>query len=172
MPMRRLLSSLAAVSLLTVQQAQAELECLPPQERAAVEVAALRSQLMVLATGCHDDNGYNAFIRKFQAELMSNEKAIGEIFKHKYGRRGQQEHDQFTTDLANAESSAGMHLGTDFCDHNGMIVQEVLALRSANELASYAAGKDLVPASLSVCSVMGSPPPAAPRRTAAAAKHH
>lgn len=170
--MRRLLSSLAAVSLLTVQQAQAELECLPPQERAAVEVAALRSQLMVLATGCHDDNGYNAFIRKFQAELMSNEKAIGEIFKHKYGRRGQQEHDQFTTDLANAESSAGMHLGTDFCDHNGMIVQEVLALRSANELASYAAGKDLVPASLSVCSVMGSPPPAAPRRTAAAAKHH
>ncbi len=170
--MRRLLSSLAAVSLLTVQQAQAELECLPPQERAAVEVAALRSQLMVLATGCHDDNGYNAFIRKFQAELMSNEKTIGEIFKHKYGRRGQQEHDQFTTDLANAESSAGMHLGTDFCDHNGMIVQEVLALRSANELASYAAGKDLVPASLPVCSVMGSPPPAAPRRTAAAAKHH
>jgi len=168
--MRRLLSSLAAVSLLTVQQAQAELQCLPPQERAAVEVAALRSELMVLATGCHDDNGYNAFIRKFQAELMSNEKAISEIFKHKYGRRGQQEHDQFTTDLANAESSAGMHLGTDFCDHNGMIVQEVLALRSANELASYAAGKDLVPASLSVCSVMGPPPPAAPRRVVASAK--
>src|SRR5690348_13666200 len=82
-PMRRLLSSLAAVSLLTVQQAQAELQCLPPQERAAVQVAALRSQLMVLATGCHDDEGYNSFIRKFQAELMSNEKAIGAIFQHK-----------------------------------------------------------------------------------------
>lgn len=170
--MRRLLSSLAAVSLLTVQQAQAELQCLPPQERSAVQVAALRSQLMVLATGCHDDNGYNAFIRKFQAELMSNEKAIGAIFQHKYGRRGQQEHDQFTTDLANAESSAGMRLGTDFCDHNGLIIQEVLALRSASELASYAAGKDLVPASLSVCSVMGSPPPAAPRRVASTKKHH
>jgi hypothetical protein len=146
--MRRLLSSLAAVSLLTVQQAQAELQCLPPQERAAVEVAALRSELMVLATGCHNDDGYNAFIRKFQAELMNNEKDIGAIFQHKYGRRAQQEHDQFTTDLANAESSAGMRLGTDFCDHNGMIVQEVLALNSANDLASYAAGKDLVPASL------------------------
>ncbi len=170
--MRRLLSSLAAVSLLTVQQAQAELQCLPPQERAAVRVAALRSELMVLATGCHDDEGYNSFIRKFQAELMSNEKDIGAIFQHKYGRRGQQEHDQFTTDLANAESSAGMRLGTDFCDHNGLIVQEVLALRSASELASYAAGKDLVPASLSVCSVMGPPPPAAPRRVAASAKKH
>ena len=169
--MRRLLSSLAAVSLLTVQQAQAELQCLPPQERSAVQVAALRSELMVLATGCHNDDGYNAFIRKFQAELMSNEKDIGAIFQHKYGRRGQQEHDQFTTDLANAESSAGMRLGTDFCDHNGLIIQEVLALRSASELASYAAGKDLVPASLGVCSVMG-PPPAAPRRVAASAKKH
>src|SRR6476661_6225866 len=114
MPMRRVLSSLAAVSLLTVQQAQAELQCLPPQERAAIEVAALRSELMVLATGCHDDDGYNAFIRKFQPELMGNEQAIGEMFKKKYGRRAQQEHDQFVTDLANAESSAGMHLGTDF----------------------------------------------------------
>lgn len=170
--MRRLLSSLAAVSLLTVQQAQAELQCLPPQERSAVQVAALRSELMVLATGCHNDDGYNAFIRKFQAELMSNEKDIGAIFQHKYGRRGQQEHDQFTTDLANAESSAGMRLGTDFCDHNGMIIQEVLALRSASELATYAAGKDLVPASLGVCSVMGPPPPAAPRRVAATKKHH
>jgi hypothetical protein len=168
--MRRVLSSLAAISLLTVQQAQADLQCLPPQERSAVEVAALRSELMVLATGCHDDDGYNAFIRKFQTELMGNEQAINEIFKHKYGRRAQQEHDQFTTDLANAESSAGMHLGTDFCDHNGMIIQEVLALRSSNELASYAAGKDLVPASLSVCSVIGPPPPAAPRRTTTA-KH-
>jgi hypothetical protein len=171
MPMRRLLSSLAAMSLLTVQQAQAELQCLQPQERAAVEVAALRSELMVLATGCHNDDGYNAFIRKYQPELMGNEKAIDEIFKHKYGRRGQQEHDQFVTDLANAESSAGMHLGTDFCAHNGMIVQEVLALQSASDLASYAAGKNLVPASLGVCSVIGTPPPE-PRKAKVATKRH
>ena len=58
---------------------------------------------MVLATGCHDDDGYNAFVRKYQPELMSNENAIGDIFKHKYGRRAQQEHDQFTTELANDE---------------------------------------------------------------------
>jgi hypothetical protein len=169
-PMRRLLSGLAAFSLLTVQQAQAQqLQCLPPEQRAAIEVAALRSELMVLATGCHDDDGYNAFIRKFQPELMGNEQAVGEMFKKKYGRRAQQEHDQFTTDLANAESSAGMHLGTDFCAHNGMIVQEVLSLRTPSELSLYAAGKDLVPASLSVCDIMASPAPA-PRK--AAPKHH
>ncbi len=168
--MRRLLSGLAAFALLTVQQAQAQLQCLPPQERAEIEVAALRSQLMVLATGCHDDDGYNAFIHKFQPELMGNEQAVGDMFKKKYGRRGQQEHDQFVTDLANAESSASMRLGTDFCAHNGMIIQEVLSLRSASELPLYAAGKDLVPASLSVCSIMALPTPA-PRRVAAV-KHH
>ena len=48
------------------------------------------------------------------------------MFKQKYGRRGQQEHDRFTTDLANAESTTGLKLGTDFCAHNGLIFQEVL----------------------------------------------
>lgn len=169
--MRRLLSGLAAFSMLTVQQAQAELQCLPPQERAAIEIAALRSELMVLATGCHTDDGYNAFVRKYQPELMGNERTIAEMFKRKYGKRGQQEHDRFVTDLANAESTAGLSLGTDFCAHNGLMVQEVLSLHSAADLASYAAGKDLVPASMEVCEVAQAPAPAR-KVSSPAPKHH
>ena len=112
--MRNLLSSFAVLSLLAVQQAEAQLQCLKPPERAAVEIAALRSELMVLATGCHYDENYNAFIRKYQPELMGNEKTIGEMFQHKYGRRGQQEHDRFTTDLANAEFDSGPQSGLGF----------------------------------------------------------
>ncbi len=170
--MRRLLSSLVAVGLLGAQQAQAELGCLSPPERSAVQVAALRSQLMVLATGCQDDNSYNAFIRKYQPDLMSNERALDEIFKHKYGRRATQEHDRFTTDLANAESTAGLKLGTDFCAHNGMIFREVMSLRSPADLASYAAGKDLVPPAAEICEQIAPAP--APRKSvkAAATKHH
>ena len=166
--MRRLLSSLAAVSLLTVQQAQAQLACLQPHERSIVEVAALRSELMVLATGCRQDDRYNAFIRKFQTDLQGNEKAVGEVFKRIYGKRAQQEHDRFTTDLANGESSAGMHLGTDFCDRNGMLFTEVMALRSASDLPAYAAGKDLVPATVDLCPQVAQ----TPRKTAAATKRH
>jgi len=166
--MRRLLSSLAAISLLASQQAYAQFDCLQPHERSAVEVAALRSELMVLATGCRQDERYNAFIRKFQPDLVSNEKAIGELFRRMFGRRGQQEHDRFTTDLANGESSAGMRLGTDFCERNGALFSEVMALRSAAELPAYAAGKDLVPVSVDVC------PQAAqgPRKAAATTKHN
>jgi hypothetical protein len=167
--MRRLLSSLAALSLLAAQQAEAQmLDCLQPQERSAVEVAALRSELMVLATGCHQDEPYNAFIRKYQPDLMGNEKAVGAIFKRMYGGRSQQEHDRFTTDLANGESSAGMRLGTDFCAHDSMLFSEVMALQSATELAAYAAGKNLVPTTLDVCPQMAQ---ATAHRTVTT-KHH
>ena len=149
--MRRLLSGLAAVSLLAVQQAHAQLECLQPQERSVVEVAALRSELMVLATGCRQDDRYNAFVRRFQADLMGNEKAVGDVFKRMYGKRAQQEHDRFTTDLANGESSAGTKLGTDFCERNSLLFSEVMALRGANDLPAYAAGKDLVPTTVDIC---------------------
>ncbi len=156
--MRRTLSALAAMSLLAVQQAHAQLDCLQPQERSVVEVAALRSELMVLATGCHQDDRYNAFVRKYQADLMGNEKAVGEVFRRMYGKRAQQEHDRFTTDLANGESSAGTRLGTDFCARNSMLFSEVMALQSPTELAAYAAGKDLVPTTLDVCPQMAQAP--------------
>ena len=80
------------------------------------------------------------------------------MFKHKYGRRGQQEHDRFTTELANAESTAGLQLGTDFCAHNGMIFREVMALQSAADLPTYAAGKNLVPSAAEVCQEVASAP--------------
>ncbi|MEJ0017700.1 MAG: hypothetical protein WDN25_14280 [Acetobacteraceae bacterium] len=168
--MRRLLSSLAAISLLTAQQAHAQLDCLQGNERAAVEVAALRSQLMVLATGCRQDDRYNAFIRKYQADLMGNEREVGAIFKRMHGKRAQQEHDRFTTDLANGESSAGMRLGSDFCPRNSLIFTEVMSLRTAAELATYAAGKDLVPTSLDVCPQVAQAPTRKP--AASPAKRH
>ncbi|HTC08063.1 MAG TPA: hypothetical protein VK726_04725 [Acetobacteraceae bacterium] len=151
--MRRLAYSLAALGLLAAQQAQAQadMSCLTPPERGAVEVAALRSELMVLATGCHDDSDYNAFIHKYQPALVGNEADIGDMMKRKYGRRAQAEHDRFTTEMANAESDRGLRLGGDFCAHDGMLFTEVMALSSASDLAVYAAGKDLVPATLETC---------------------
>jgi hypothetical protein len=168
--MRRLLSTLATVSLLAAQQAHAELDCLRPQERSVVEVAALRSELMVLATGCHQDDRYNAFVRKYQPDLMGNEKAVGEVFKRMYGKRAQQEHDRFTTDLANGESSSGINLGTDFCARNSALFSEVMALQDAAELPAYAAGKDLVPPTVDMCPQAAHAP--ARKQVAAAAKHH
>jgi hypothetical protein len=171
--MRRLIAGLVAPLMLAspnlaspmlgsrAAMAQADMRCLSPEERSAVALAALRSELMVLATACHDDDQYNAFVRKYQPDLLGNEAAIGDLLKREYGTRAQAEHDRFTTEMANAESSAGMRLGEDFCAHDGMLFDEVMALESPSELGSYAAGKDLVPSTLRTCP---EPPQQSPAR--------
>jgi hypothetical protein len=143
--MRCLILGAAAVCGLALQPALAQ-RCAMQTEQSAFEVQALRSELMVLAVGCGEDQRYNAFMRKFQPELQANEREISAFFKRKYGRSGQAEHDRFITDLANLRSRAGTQLGTDFCPRNSQIFSEVLALRTTAELADFAAGKDLVPA--------------------------
>ncbi|HUB16864.1 MAG TPA: hypothetical protein VMB34_33325 [Acetobacteraceae bacterium] len=165
--MRRSFVSLAAAGLLISQQAGAEMQCLPPSARAAFHVQALRSEMMVLATGCSDDAQYNAFIERYRPALQANEQDIDAWFKRNFGRRAQTEHDRFVTDLANAQSSAGTRLGTDFCPHNGVLFQEVMALRDADELATFAAGQNLVPASLDVCSEQVAEAPKHPVRRVA-----
>jgi hypothetical protein len=48
-------------------------------------------------------------------------------------------------------SRQGSDLGGDFCPRNGLIFNEVLALPTPSDLPDFAAGKDLVPASMEVC---------------------
>ena len=87
-------------------------------------------------------------------------------FKKKFGKRAQSEHDRFVTDLANAQSSAGTKMGSDFCPHNSTIFQEVMALENAGELPPFAAGQNLVPMSLDVCAEETAQAPAPVRRVA------
>ncbi|HVY14910.1 MAG TPA: hypothetical protein VHB27_06770 [Rhodopila sp.] len=152
--MRRLVTAFAAFSLIASQSAFAARPCTSLSDQSTFEIQALRSELMVLATGCHDDTQYNAFIRRYQPELQANERQVAAYFQHRYGRLGQTEHDRFVTDLANAMSRQGSEIGGDFCARNGMMFHEVLALKGTSELSDYAAGKDLIPASISVCTPM------------------
>ncbi|HET6308783.1 MAG TPA: hypothetical protein VFG12_16455 [Rhodopila sp.] len=154
--MRRFISAVAALAILSSQPVLAQPRCASMADQSAFEVQALRSELMVLATGCHDDDSYNAFIRRYQADLQGNERTISAYFQHRYGRAAQTEHDRFVTELANAMSRQGSDLGGDFCPRNGMIFHEVLALDSASELADFAAGKNLIPASVEICTPMPS----------------
>ena len=167
--MRRLVSAVAALTILATQPVLAARQCASIADQSAFEVQALRSELMVVATGCHDDERYNAFIRRFQADLQANERAINTYFQHRYGRAAQTEHDRFVTDLANAISHQSSDMGGDFCPRNGIIFNEVQALTSATELPEFAAGKNLVPASVEICRPMAASA-AATRKTSAAAK--
>lgn len=147
-----LATGLLALGALTVQ-ANAQMQCLSPSQRAMFDVQALRSELMVLATGCNgDDHAYNAFIERYKPALMANEHEIDAYFRHRYGRRGQSEHDSFVTNLANDQAARASQLGSEFCPRNGEIFHEVMALDHSGQLPSFAAGQALFPDSMGVCS--------------------
>ena len=157
--MRRLTFAFAILTACSVQPALAQRQCSNPADQATFEVQALRSAMMVLGTGCREDERYNAFIRRFQTDLIANENAVKAYFKRRFAGRAQQEQDRFVTDLANAVSRQGSQYGGDFCPRNGLIFNEVMALKNAAELHEFAAAKDLIPAALPIC--QEAPAPAA-----------
>lgn len=162
--MRRVLMGFVAASAMLAQQGLALAACPTPADQSAFEIEALKSEMMVLATGCQDDAQYNAFIRHFQPDLQRTEHLIDTYFHRTYGAHGQQQHDAYVTSLANAESDRGLAMGSDFCPRNAALFGEAMALPSTSDLAAYAAGKNIVPASLGTCAE----PPVAPVRRAVA----
>jgi hypothetical protein len=149
--------------------------CSSATDQTMFDVAALKSEMMVLAMGCPGSDGdYNAFINKFKPQLAANEQVLTAYFKRVYGRNGQREHDAYVTNLANSQSQLGSRQGSEFCPRNTVIFKEAMALPSGNELPQYAAAKDLVPEGLDGCtaSASASPAPATRTRTASHGKKH
>lgn len=155
--MRRLAYGLAALGLLAIPPCAQAAQCTNQAEQSMFEVAALKSELMVLATGCQDQSQYNNFVLRYRPSLLHNDAQLKEYFKRVYGRRAQQMQDAFVTSLANAQSSQGTSLGSDFCPRNSVMFHEVMALKSTGQLPDYAAGKDLVPARLDLCTAEAHP---------------
>ena len=160
--MRRFLPTLAILgAIAAAQPAFAQKHCAVLADQATFEVQALRSHLVVLATGCPDTELYKAFVEKYKPTLQANAQSLTAWFKKRYGARGQFEHDKFVTDLTNAMSSDANLQGGDFCPHDGRMFDEVMALRSGADLAQYASSKDLIPTSVEICA--GQPVKPAPK---------
>jgi len=154
--MRGVLSGVVAASLLLGQIANAQ-PCAKPVDKTAFDVAGLKSQLMVTALACDVRERYNDFVRRFQSELMQQERALNAYFGRSFGRRAQQEHDDYITSLANTQSEDGIKLGTSFCQQNVGLFDAVLGLPQGTNLAGFAADRAFnQPITLVVC---GSPAP-------------
>jgi hypothetical protein len=119
--------------------------CARPAEKSAFDVSGLKSQLMVIAVSCHAEDRYNDFVIRYRGELVNDEKALDSFFRRAYGRRAQQEHDDYITQLANAQSELGLQEGTSFCPLALPMFEDVMALSSTShdELPRYAAAKPI-----------------------------
>ena len=137
--MRLVLSSLLAASVLAGPASAAQ--CLRPADHVAMDVAALKTQLMVTALTCQADERYNAFVRKYQSDLQREDKSLTGYFNRSYGRSAQKQRDDYVTNLANSQSQTGLKQGSAFCGRNMSAFDEVMALRGGSELPEYAAGR-------------------------------
>lgn len=160
----RLGAGLLAALLLAAPAAEAITRCGSAAEQAIFEVQALKTELMVVATACREETRYNAFVERYRAELLAADRGMGQHFARTKGRTGQRAHDAYVTNLANARATEAQRLGSDHCPRNVGLFGEVMALPQPRDIADYAAGKDMVPASLGACEP---PPPvrATPART-------
>ena len=117
--------------------------CAKPAEMQAIDVSALLTQLQVVTVACHTEDKYNALIPRLRPALLSNEKVLNEFFTRAYGKRAQQVHDDYITELANSQSQLGLKSGDQFCHFNTSILDEVGGLSSQKDLATYAENKPI-----------------------------
>ncbi len=163
---------IVGLGLLFSTAAGAQTRCASPTDQSAFDVAALKSQLSVLAVTCNEEDAYNRFVERFRGELVAKDAAVNAWFRRQYGRSAQQHYDAFITLLANAQSDVGLHQGSDFCPRLNMLFTEVMALPSDSVLSEYAAGKDVTPVAAGSCEGATASPAVATRRGGRAAAHH
>ncbi len=141
--------------------------CARPVEKTAFQVAALKSRLMVTALACDSSEKYNAFITANRAALLPQEKALSSYFARHYGRRGQTEHDEYITNLANAQSRRRIIDNDRFCRDGQALYADAAAIKAPTQVATLAASRTISqPFNVKECPEA---PAAAPRQSRPAA---
>ena len=133
-------------------------QCAPERaDTEAFNVTGLKSELMVTALSCNEQDKYNAFIAKFHPDLVAEEATLNHYFNRAFGRGAQKAHDDYITQLANVQAEKGLQAGVAFCQQRMSMFDEVDALDNASDLDGYAHGKDIVqPADFQTCSAPSS----------------
>ena len=138
--------------------------CVRPAEKAAFDVANLKSQLMVTALSCSGEEKYKRFVERFRPDLITEEKSLTSFFGRAYGRQGQKEHDDFITQLANSQSQLSIKYGQSFCSANAGLLDDVMTVKTGNDLPAYAESKPIQKAlAVEDCPAGAAPPPAPTR---------
>ena len=168
-PIRFLAAGLAAVIASGPAMAQT---CLRPAEKAAFDVRALQSQLMVAALLCKEDEQYNNFVRQQQGPLSQAWDGMSSYYRRANGSVGVRSRDNFVTELANVQQMDSGRQGSNFCRNVAPLFAAAMAApKSTEALAQLAVANGLSnPHGRSECGATtqaaGSAPESAPARTA------
>ncbi len=133
--------------------------CTQPDDRVAFDIEGLKSELMVTALVCKDQDRYNSFMSRYKPDLASQERTLNSYFKRVSGRAYQKAYDDYISNLANVQEQDGLKAGTAFCDNLPDLFDEVMALHDSAELDEFANSQALVqPVAFQECTSVTAPP--------------
>ena len=137
--------------------------CQFESDRTAFDIEGLKSQLMLTALACKQQDKYNAFMSRYKPAVASAEAGLSTYFKRSYGRAGQTQYDAYITNLADEQEKDGLKAGTAYCENLDVMFDEVMSLHSTAELHDFTNAKVIVqPISFETCT--GAPPVSASSR--------
>ena len=117
--------------------------CPSPMERAALEMRVMQSELMVAALTCGARESYNAFVIKFEPDLVRHGVALRTFFKRAHGSRASAELNRFVTRLANQASQRSVADRAGYCAAASRVFEQVLKLKRF-ELIGYADRQQMI----------------------------
>jgi hypothetical protein len=117
--------------------------CAKPEEKTAFDIAALKTRLMVAALACGDSDKYNAFIMQNRPGLVAQEKTLATWFARNYGKKAADEHDDYITALANAQSLHRIRDAAKFCTESEALFGQIATVKAAPDLVLLATSTTL-----------------------------
>ena len=142
--MRSLLLNTAAFGAVSLASTNAIAQsCANGREKAAFDLRALQTHLMVGALSCGMHDRYNAFVTRFQSDLAGAHRNLTGYFNRVHGRSAQRDLNQYITALANAQSQEGIRLGSHFCGKVGPMFDQVMRVAGNSDLLALSAQANL-----------------------------
>jgi len=147
-------------------------QCAFASDRTAFDIEGLKSQLMVTALACKQQDKYNEFMARYKPDVAREEADLGAYFKRAYGRQYQKAYDDYISNLANVQEQDGLKAGTSFCENLTDLFDEVMSLHDSSELHDFANSKAIVqPVDFRTCSASPIPASTTKARHAKSLKH-
>jgi len=110
-----LVALVVAGSMAMAASAGAADRCVAKADAQALSTRLVQTELMVAALSCDASQRYNAFVRKYQADLVAGNKRMLRFFQSRYGAQGTKRNHDFVTRTANESSERSLRQIDDFC---------------------------------------------------------
>ncbi|MGH8522367.1 MAG: hypothetical protein ACREU9_13310 [Gammaproteobacteria bacterium] len=128
-PVRTFTSAMVITTgLLTADSAWAD-PCTGPVEQTALNTRALQTELMVAALSCGNRIHYNAFVIRYQGDLVKHGRSLQSFFLRKHGAAGRKNLNTFITRLANQASHRSSITHAAFCANSSSLFDRLLSAR-------------------------------------------